>query len=71
LPDVLDDHAAHRPLEDCRSPAIDPQGRYNVQLAVPAGHVAAARPLQIGAWAAVGWNLSMERNQRWLMEPTP
>ena len=48
--------------------AIDPQGRYNVNLRFWLDMSQLPRPLQIGAMGRSGWNLSMARNQRLAME---
>jgi hypothetical protein len=48
---------------------FDPQARYTVQLGFRLDLSQLPRPLQIGAMGRSGWNLSMARSQRFVVEP--
>ena len=47
---------------------IDPRARYQVQLRLWLDLSQLSRPLQIGAMGRSGWNLSLERSQRFAPE---
>ncbi|MEZ4758156.1 MAG: DUF4390 domain-containing protein [Flavobacteriales bacterium] len=68
LPDVLATMQRIARWKIAEYQAIDPQGRYNVNLRFWLDMSQLPRPLQIGAMGRSGWNLSMARNQRLAME---